>query len=140
MSAVYIYGNKARLRKIGPFLVLFGKMQLLMICSAALIVNRLFLSYAAELFTYSWWFLPQTRELIDWRWPLPFVHSVMMVFSAQLVRAGGSISLPTPFHSICPLPPQRELRGPLQPLLPSNTSEILLPVLKSIAPILRWNS
>jgi hypothetical protein len=32
---------------------------------------------------------PQTREYIDWQWPLSCVHSVMMVFSAQLGDVGG---------------------------------------------------
>ncbi len=32
---------------------------------------------------------PQTREYIDWQWPLSCVHSVIMVFSAQLGDVGG---------------------------------------------------
>ncbi len=32
----------------------------------------------------------QTREYIGWRWSLSCVHSVMMVFSAQLAEGGGT--------------------------------------------------
>jgi hypothetical protein len=42
----------------------------------------------------------KTRENLDWRWPLACVHSVMMVFSAQLVEGVGS---PSPFRSTYPL-------------------------------------
>jgi hypothetical protein len=44
----------------------------------------------------------QAREYLGWIFPLSCVHSVMMVFSAQLNEGGGSSS--TPFHSIYPLP------------------------------------
>ncbi len=40
-------------------------------------------------------------EYIDWQWPLSFVHSVMMAFSAQLAEDGGTMH--TPFQSIVPL-------------------------------------
>ncbi len=37
---------------------------------------------------------PQNKVYIDWRWPLPCVHSVMIVFSAQLAEGGGVHVLP----------------------------------------------
>ncbi len=36
------------------------------------------------------------EEYIDWRWPLTSVHSVMMVFLAQLGEGGGEGVHPTP--------------------------------------------
>ncbi len=72
---------------------------------------------------------PQTREYIDWRWPpLSCVHSMMMVFVAQLADGGVHHALPLSSY----LPPPLELRRPLHPL-PSKTSKILLHVHKSIA-------
>jgi hypothetical protein len=47
-----------------------------------------------------WRSCPQTREYIDWRWPLSCVHSVMMVFSTQLGEGEGVHCTPSPFHSI----------------------------------------
>ncbi len=73
---------------------------------------------------------PQTREYIDWRWlPLSCVHSVMMVFAAQLAD-GGVHTLPLSSY----LPPPLEWFRLLHPL-PSKTSKILLHVHKSIAPL-----
>jgi hypothetical protein len=33
---------------------------------------------------------PQTREHIDWKWPLSYVHPVMMIFTAKLAEGGGA--------------------------------------------------
>ncbi len=54
-------------------------------------------------------------------WPLSCVHSVMIVFSAQLAEGGGPFS--TPFHT-----PSTRVSSPFKP-----PSEIKLPVLESIA-------
>ncbi len=72
---------------------------------------------------------PHTREYKDLRFPLYCVHLLM------ILRGWGSMPLPTPFHSIYPLHSiYVKLRHPLHPL-PSKTSEICPPVLKSIAPL-----
>ncbi len=50
---------------------------------------------------------------VDWRWPLPCVHSVMIVFSAQLAEGEVASPLPILLHTIYPLPPhppQQDLR------------------------------
>ncbi len=57
-------------------------------------------------------FQPQTKEHIDWRWPLSCVQLVLMVISSQIGEGGSS--RPPPFA----LPPRLELRPPppLHPL------------------------
>ncbi len=62
---------------------------------------------------------PQTRDYIDWRWQHFCVHSVTMVFSAQLAEGRGLCPTPNSLY----LPPPLELLRPL----PSKTSEIWLP-------------
>ncbi len=63
------------------------------------------------LFMPQGWCHPQTRECIDWRWPLQCVHSVMMVFRGpSLLRVEWGCS-PTTFHS----PPPLELCRPSSP-------------------------
>ncbi len=69
------------------------------------------------------------REYMDWRWPFSSVHSIKMVFSAQVAEGGVA---PHPLHYIYP-PPQK-LHRPLHPL-PSKTNETQLPVLSHIAPL-----
>ncbi len=44
------------------------------------------------------------RQILYWRWPLCSVHSVMMVFSAQLAEGGGARP-PSPLEWCCPLHP-----------------------------------
>jgi hypothetical protein len=73
----------------------------------------------------------QTREYIDWRWPLSCVHSIIMVFSAQLAEGGGSWPLLS-FYCICPH--HKSFIAPSTPL-PSKTSELQQPVRKLIAPL-----
>ncbi len=47
---------------------------------------------------------PQTREYLDWRWPLSRGRSAMVVFSAQLAEGGmHAHPPPPPFHFIYPL-------------------------------------
>ncbi len=68
--------------------------------------------------------IPQTRENIDWRWPLSCVHSVMMVFSSQLTEGGDA--RPPPFILSTP---SRNLPRPFHPQLARE----LLPVLSHVA-------
>jgi hypothetical protein len=53
---------------------------------------------------------PQTREYIDWKWPISCVHSAMMVFVAQLAEGGGArpppFTLSTPSTRVTSPPPR----------------------------------
>jgi hypothetical protein len=60
------------------------------------------------------WAEPQTREYIDWHWPLSCVHSITMVFSVQVIEGGGkhampfSLSLPSRLElNVVPYTPSR---------------------------------
>ncbi len=60
----------------------------------------------------------QTREYIDWQWPLSGVHSIIMVISAQPGEGGRVHALPLDSSTVAPSTPP----------LPSKTSERRLPL------------
>jgi hypothetical protein len=79
-----------------------GTLTLLHLYPICTLWQELWISACTPLTDWAWW-EPQTREYIDWRWPLSCVHSVMMmVFLAQLTEGGGHAHSPLlvyPLHS-----------------------------------------
>jgi hypothetical protein len=77
--------------------------------------HRYYLAYFACMRV---WSRAQTREYIDWRWPLSCIHSDLIIFLV-LLRARGLTQTPFTLYLTHPL----ELRRPSHPLA-SKTGEI----------------